>query len=193
MQSMNLEMMGGVEKIIKESFTRIIKISYAIGTKHYTSPGYVILYRVNKSEKNSVDQSEENPVNYLEKKLVTPKSPYIKICSMLDSERIPPKLSSNGMPPKRVPTSKINIKDIYWIEVLDYLNFPKNEHFPLSNIVEVCLKHDFNEPDITGLFTLDDKKNTEKSLRKIKKITDSKYPSFTFHDKNDLVVLKRFD
>ena len=184
MQSMNLEMMKDVEEIIKENFARIIKISYAIGIKNYTSPGYVILYPVN--------QPEKNPVNYLEKKLVSPKSPYIKICSILDSKRIPPKLNSNGMPPKRVPISKINIKDIYWIEVLDYLNFPKNEHFPLSDIVEVCLKHDFNEPDITWLFTLDDKENTEKSLRKIKKITKSKYPSFTFHDKNYLVVLEKF-
>lgn len=165
MQPMDQKNIGKVEEIIRGNLSRIIKISYAIGIKNYTSPGYVILYHVNQPEK----------------KLVSPNGHYIKICSMLDSERIP----IGG-----IALSKINIKDIDWIEVLDYSVFHKDS--PLSDIVEVCLENKWNKSDITGLFTLDDKENTEKSLRKIKKMTKSKYPSFKFYCPNDLVVLKKF-
>ncbi|OIO63978.1 hypothetical protein COY26_01415 [Candidatus Woesearchaeota archaeon CG_4_10_14_0_2_um_filter_33_10] len=156
-----------VEEIVKENFSRIIKIHYKVNTKYYTSPGYIIPCPVNQS-----------------KKMVSPDKCYIKICNMLNNKR---NLIKGTVP------SKINIKNIYWVEVLDYFAFHEYDDLPLSDIVEICLEHTLNEPDITGLFTLDDKENTEKSLKKIEKMTNSKYPSFEFAYKNDLIVLKRFD
>jgi len=173
MQSMKPDGMKKVEGIIKKNLSRIIKIHYKVNTEDYTSPGYII----------------PCSVNHPKRKLVNSDNSYIKICNTLDSKRIPPELSNKGMPPKRVPISKIHIKDIYWIEVLDHPVFYESKSLSLSNIVEVCLKNNFNKPDITGLFTFDDKENIEKSLEKIKKITKSKYPSFKFDYTNNLVVL----
>jgi len=159
---MNSEKIKELEKIIKISSSRIINIHYKANIKDYTSPKYII----------------PCPESQLKEESSRSNFQYIKICSTLDSNRKP----ACGITP-----SKINIKDIYWIEVLDYPVF--HEDSPLSNIVEVCLKNKWNKPDITGLFTLDDKENTEKSLKKIEKITKSKYPSFKFDYTNDLVVL----
>jgi len=164
MQSMNPEMMGDVEEIIRKNISRIIKISYATDIGDNTRPGYLILY----------------PVNQPEKKLVSPNGPYIKICSMLDSERNP----IEGIAP-----SEINIEDISRLEVLDYLTFPKNKHFPLSDIVEVCFEEKRTGSKFTSLFTLDDKKNTKGSLEEIK---NREYCDSDFKDSDLLVVLKRF-
>ena len=165
MQSMDPERIEDVEEIIRKNLSRIIEISYNARTKNYTLPGYLISYRI------------PNP----ERKLVSSNNSYIKICSMLNSKRKP-----------LIALSKINIKDIYWIKVLDYLDFHEHDGFPSSDIVEVCLKSKWNESDITGLFTLDDKENTEKSLKKIKKMTDSKYTSFKFGYESNLIVLEKF-
>jgi len=164
---MKLEEIAKIEEIVKRTTSRIIKVHYKVNTKDYTSPGYII----------------PCSVNHPKRKLVNSDNSYIKICSILDSKR---------MPPKRVPISKIHIKDIYRIEALDHPVFYKHNGFPPSDIVEVCLENKLNKPGITGLFTLDDKENIEKSLKKIKKITKSKYPSFNFGCPNDLVVLERF-
>ena len=162
MQPMKLEEMEKIEEIVKINFSRIIKIHYKANIKDYTSPGYIIPC----SESQLKEASSRSNFQY------------IKICNTLDNKR---------KPAYRI--TKINIKDIYWIEVLDHPVFHEGNDLPLSDIVEVYLKNKFNKPGITGLFTLDNKENIEKSLEKIKKITNSKYPSFEFDYKNDLVVL----
>ncbi|MBU4284092.1 MAG: hypothetical protein KKA61_01545 [Nanoarchaeota archaeon] len=161
---MNREMMKNVEEIIGKNLSRIIKIHYKVNIKGYTSPGYIIPC----SESQLKEESSRSNFQY------------IKICSALNSKREP----AYGVIP-----SKINIKDIYWIEVLDYPVFHEGNDIPLSDIIEVCLKNKWNKPGITRLFTLDNKENIEKSLGRIKKITNSKYPSLNFEYANQLVVL----
>jgi len=169
---MKPEMMKNVEEIIGKNLSRIIKISYATDIRDYTSPGYLI----------------PCPVNQPERKLFSSDGLYIKICSMLDSER---------KPIKGIAPSNINIKDIYCLEVLDYLTFYKRKRkhpaFALSDIVEVCFEEKETGSEFTSLFTLDNKKNIKNIKESLEKISKREYGDSDFKYSRLLVVLKRFD
>lgn len=165
MQSMDSEKIKKLEEIIKINSSRIINIHYKKNNVDYTSPRYYII-----------------PCTNSQLKKLPPSNPkHIQTCSYLNRNNKP--IYGKYFP--------INIKDIYWIEVLDYPLFHKDEGLPLSDIVEVYFKHTLNKHKITMLFKLENienEKNIEKSLKKIEKMTNSRYPSLEFKYKLNLVV-----